>query len=112
MSSLLMEASHAPIAREPSGPPSATLNVDICGVPTKLLASAYSNRIFVVVTQQDNLGTLIQAFREDPIDSAGPGCYGTRILLGRRDDEALEVRARILPSLFPNVAKRHSCCAA
>lgn len=99
-----MEASHAPIGKEASGPPSATLDVDICGVPTKLMASAYSNRVFVVVTQRDNLGTLIQAFREDPVDSAGPGCYGTRVLLGRRDDEALEVRDGVFP---PAVSR---CC--
>jgi len=91
MSSLLMEAVHPGQGKEPTGPPSRSLEVDIGGVPTKLMASGYSNRIFVVVTQRDNFGTLIQATRDDAVEASGPGCYTTRVLLGRRDDEALEV---------------------
>lgn len=91
MSSLLLESAPAPQPRA-AGPSSATLEVEIGGRPTKLMLSAYSNRILAIVTQRENLGTLIHAFREDAVDAAGPGCYGTRVLLGRRDEETLEVR--------------------
>lgn len=70
------------------------------------MLSAYSNRILAIVTQRENLGTLIHAFREDAVDAAGPGCYGTRVLLGRRDEETLEVYARTLVEL---IHKSKSC---
>ncbi len=31
----------------------------VCGVPTKFMLSAYGNRLFVLVTQADNFGTLV-----------------------------------------------------
>ena len=35
----------------------------VCGVPTRFVMSAYSNRIMVVVTQADNMGTLVHRKR-------------------------------------------------
>ena len=32
----------------------------VCGVRTRFVLSAYSNRIMVVVTQTDNMGTLVR----------------------------------------------------
>ena len=85
-----------------AGPAHAAHDVEICGVPTKVALTAYSNRVFVVVTQTDNLGTLIAAERDLAIDPTCT-CYSTRVLLGRRDDETLEVYARTMVEL---VAKR------
>lgn len=31
----------------------------VCEVPTRFVISAYSNRVLVVVTQADNMGTLV-----------------------------------------------------
>ena len=31
----------------------------VCEVPTRFVISAYSNRVMVVVTQADNMGTLV-----------------------------------------------------
>mmetsp|Transcript_24238 Transcript_24238/g.80560 ORF Transcript_24238/g.80560 Transcript_24238/m.80560 type:complete len:129 (+) Transcript_24238:99-485(+) len=87
-------------AQQP-GPLSKSAEVCIGGVSTRLIATAYANRIFVVVSQRENLGTLISATRESATGLAsGPGCYSTRVLLGRRDDEALEVYARTLVELI------------
>ena len=80
--------------------------VSVCGVPTNLLAAEYSNRIFVLVSQAEHLGTLIHAWRDNPVDGAGGGStYSCRVLIGRRDDEALEAYARTLIELIG----RRSC---
>ena len=93
----------------------------VCGVPTKFALTLYSNRVFVVLTQTENLGTMvrallpssrrrcthnslsrcsqIQAHADSPLD-AGRTSYSTRVLFGRRDDEALEVYARTLVELI------------
>ena len=95
MSSLLEDSFiAAPTPGGAAGPAHAAHDVEICGVPTKIALTAYSNRVFVVVTQTDNLGTLIAAERDLAIDPTCT-CYSTRVLLGRRDDETLEcTRAR------------------
>ena len=103
MSSLLEDSFiAAPTPGGAAGPAHAAHDVEICGVPTKIALTAYSNRVFVVVTQTDNLGTLIAAERDLAIDPTCT-CYSTRVLLGRRDDETLEVYARTMVEL---VAKR------
>ena len=103
MSSLLEDSFiAAPTPGGAAGPAHAAHDVEICGEPTKIALTAYSNRVFVVVTQTDNLGTLIAAERDLAIDPTCT-CYSTRVLLGRRDDETLEVYARTMVEL---VAKR------
>ena len=88
-------------AQQP-GPLSKSAEVCIGGVSTRLIATAYANRIFVVVSQRENLGTLISATRESATGLAsGPGCYSTRVLLGRRDDEALEVLCATVRDTVP-----------
>jgi hypothetical protein len=119
---------------------------DVCGVPTRFVLSAYTNRNLVLVTQTDGMGTLVRAARarlfeppqrarenayrqrtphasltlvslpprmphhpprarqihaqaDNPID-ASSGSYSTRVLLGKRDDEVLEVYARTLVELI------------
>ena len=69
MSSLLEDSFiAAPTPGGAAGPAHAAHDVEICGVPTKIALTAYSNRVFVVVTQTDNLGTLIAAdhIRDEP----------------------------------------------
>ena len=34
---------------------------EICGVPTRFVLTAYANRISVIVTQTQNMGTLVRA---------------------------------------------------
>jgi proteasome assembly chaperone 3 len=95
---------------------------DVCGVPTKFVLTAYSNRIFVLVSQTDSMGTLVSPHRSShhapmppyslhscglqinaeadrPLDPTS-GSYTTRVLFGRRDDETLEVYARTLIELI------------
>jgi len=54
----------------------------------------------VVVSQTGTFGTLIHASRDNPVESCSASSYTTRILLGRRDDETLEVYARTLIELI------------
>lgn len=81
------------------GPTSRTHVASVCGVPTRFVLTAYTNRIFVVVTQTANMGTLIMAQNDSPLTPSST-CYSTRVLLGRRDDDALEAYARTLVELI------------
>lgn len=92
----------------------------ICGVPTRFVLSAYSNRTLVLVTQTSGMGTLVRRrppwsraralltcplraqihAQADNSINASSGTYTTRVLLGRRDDEVLEVYARTLVELI------------
>jgi hypothetical protein len=76
-----------------------SLESTVCGVPTRFELTAYTNRIFVVVTQTAGMGTLILAQKDSPMN-ASSSCYSTRIILGRRDDEMLEAYARTLVELI------------
>ena len=78
---------------------SKSLEAVVCGVPTQFVLTAYSNRIFVIVTQTQSMGTLIHAEADNPIEAAS-GSFSTRVLLGRRDDEVLEVYARTIIELI------------
>ena len=42
----------------------------------------------------------VHAQRDDPIDAGGECSYSTRVLLGRRDSDVLEVYARTLVELI------------
>mmetsp|Transcript_57483 Transcript_57483/g.132008 ORF Transcript_57483/g.132008 Transcript_57483/m.132008 type:complete len:130 (-) Transcript_57483:401-790(-) len=71
----------------------------VCGVETNMLVTAYSNRFFVHISQNENFGTLIHSWRDNPVEGACSS-FSTRVLLGRRDDETLEVYARTLIELI------------
>ena len=71
----------------------------VCGVPTRFVLTLYANRIFVIITQTQNLGTLIMAEADDPMNVAGTS-YSTRVVVGRRDDDVLEAYARTLVELM------------
>merc|ERR1712196_347953 len=90
-----------------SVPPTRVHEAEVCGVPTRFVMTAYSNRIMVVITQTNNMGTLVHAERDSPLD-ANSNSYTTRVLLGRRDDEVLEVYARTLIEL---ISKRTGAAA-
>ena len=80
-------------------PRTATHETTVCGVLTRFVLTAYSNRIFVVVSQTQNMGTLIHASADNPIDAA-TGSFTTRVLIGKRDDDHLEVYARAMCELI------------
>ena len=105
-------------------PPTRAFEAEIGGVRTQFVLTAYTNRIMVVVTQSQNMGTLvhaptvvvlaalvsqpcsalasrrqIMACADDPLNPTGTS-YSTRVLVGRRDDEALEAYARTLMELI------------
>ena len=99
MSSLLEDSFvAAPTPGGAAGPAHAAHDVEICGVPTKIALWSSAEAREVWVTQTDNLGTLIAAERDLAIDPTCT-CYSTRVLLGRRDDETLEVYARTMVEL-------------
>merc|ERR1711908_159255 len=79
--------------------PSVEWQSDVCGTSTKFVLTRYSNRVFAVVTQADNFGTLIHCDRDNPMDHENT-TYTVRVLLGRRDNETNEVYARTLCELI------------
>ena len=44
----------------------------VCEVPTRFVISAYSDRVMIVVTQADNMGTLVSAAAKASARVAGP----------------------------------------
>lgn len=80
-------------------PPSRSFEAELCGVRTHFVLTSYANRIFIVVTQTPNMGTLIVATADDPLNATGKS-YSTRVLLGKRDDEVLEAYARTMVELI------------
>ena len=67
-------------------------NVCVMEVPTDIVCTAYSDRIFVVITQINKFGTLIQAEAETKAD--GGKIYQISTLMGKRDDPLLHIYAR------------------
>ena len=41
-------------------PPSKSFEATLCGVRTQFVLTAYANRVFVIVTQTQNVGTLVR----------------------------------------------------
>lgn len=80
-------------------PPTRVHEATVCGVPTRFVLTAYSNRIMVVVTQTKNMGTLLLAQNDNPTNPSN-ACYSVRVLLGKRDDEDVEAYARTLIELI------------
>lgn len=67
---------------------------DIEGQPTQFLLSAYADRVMVVVTQLESLGAVLHAQKESVL--GGGSTYRVDMLLGGREDPALELCARQL----------------
>ena len=80
-------------------PRTSTHEALCCGVPTRFVLTAYTNRIMVVVTQTQNMGTLLMASADDPLNPTN-GAFSVRVLLGRREDDDLEAYARSMIELI------------
>ena len=82
----------------------------MCGRETEIFTTVYSDRVMVIVTQMNKMGTMISAWEESSL--AGSTTFCTRVLLGKRDDPALTICARqvrnpqIALTCFPS---RHAC---
>ena len=68
------------------------------GVKTNILCQSFTDRHFVLITQNCKVGTLIQAWAEDV--PSGGYTFHTQTLLGRRDDP-------LLSGLVSFVAQQH-----
>lgn len=80
-------------------PPTRAHDAIICGVPTHFVLTRYSNRIMVVASQTDNMGTIITAHADNFVDAVHSS-YSTRVLIGKRDDPHLEAYARTLVEMI------------
>ena len=54
---------YPPLSHQPGLLRSAAHESVVCGTPTRFVLSAYANRIMVVVTQTNNMGTLVRRHR-------------------------------------------------
>lgn len=61
-------------------------------VHTDIVCTAYADRIFVVITQINKFGTIIQADSESKAD--GEKIYQISTVMGKRDDPLLHIYAR------------------
>ncbi|TFJ80293.1 hypothetical protein NSK_008436 [Nannochloropsis salina CCMP1776] len=83
-----------------SGPPEASTyheTKEINGVLTDVAIFNFSDRIFLVISQNARFGTVISAKADDSV--ARPGAapsFDVSVLLGRRDDPLLLIYARQL----------------
>ena len=57
---------YPPLSHQPGLLRSAAHESVVCGTPTRFVMSAYANRIMVVVTQTNNMGTLVRRRRQPP----------------------------------------------
>ena len=73
---------------------SSQSSCDIEGQATQFLLSAYADRVLVVVTQLESLGAVLHAQKETVL--GGGSTYRVDMLLGGREDPALELCARQL----------------
>mmetsp|Transcript_18295 Transcript_18295/g.29175 ORF Transcript_18295/g.29175 Transcript_18295/m.29175 type:complete len:135 (+) Transcript_18295:127-531(+) len=74
--------------------------VTINGVLTDLVLTAYSNKVFIIATQNGKCGTLVTAERDTKSLSAGATSkdvtYSTKTLIGKREDPYISLLARNL----------------
>jgi proteasome assembly chaperone 3 len=66
--------------------------VEIDGIRTEILCTAFLDRVFVLITQINKVGTVISAWADPKSD--GGYLFHTEVLLGRRDDPLLTIYAR------------------
>lgn len=70
----------------------------INGIHTDVVVQAFTDRIFVTITQLNKIGSLLYATSED--DSSGGKSFDVQVLMGRRDDPLLVLYARQLIEQF------------
>lgn len=62
----------------------------VCGVPTQVVCTAFSNHILVVVTQFGKMGTLVSLEPSNVTNDISKPVLTTKVLLGQ--DEVIELR--------------------
>ena len=74
----------------------------IGGVHTNVVVSEFENKLFIVVSQLERLGTLVELTRERENfdDGCAPPTFNTKVLLGK-DDPLTHVMARNIVSKIP-----------
>eukprot|EP00164_Ancoracysta_twista_P006385 GFYU01008879.1.p1 GENE.GFYU01008879.1~~GFYU01008879.1.p1 ORF type:complete len:121 (-),score=6.03 GFYU01008879.1:30-392(-) len=79
--------------------PIKQLGADIEGVPTKFVLQSYSDRLFLIVTQFDKIGSMLEGSKAQ--SAQGNDTYIVNTLLGdRAGDEFYSVLARRLTEAF------------
>ena len=63
------------------------------GVVTTIVLSSYQDRHFLLITQTGKFGSLLTSWCEDRLDGSSK-LYKSHVLLGKRDDELLNVFAK------------------
>lgn len=58
-----------------------------------VVSEEYADRVMVVVSQLNKMGTVLEAWSE-PRSEPGGLLYQTRVLMGKRDDPLLHIYAR------------------
>ena len=47
----------------------------VCGVPTRFVLTRYTNRLFIVASQTDNMGTLVRGQHRPKEEADARGCH-------------------------------------
>jgi hypothetical protein len=59
-----------------------------------IVFNEYDDRYFVIITQLNKIGTLVEASAEDSIMREGALSYNISTLIGKRDDVLIDIYAR------------------
>eukprot|EP01112_Ceratiomyxa_fruticulosa_P007464 TRINITY_DN1940_c0_g1_i3.p1 TRINITY_DN1940_c0_g1~~TRINITY_DN1940_c0_g1_i3.p1 ORF type:complete len:150 (-),score=25.44 TRINITY_DN1940_c0_g1_i3:148-597(-) len=95
----LSEGKHHPVQ-------SKLVAAKINGIHTEIVLNVYSDQIFVIITQNQKLGTLICANKVDgDLTPSGTPNYSMYTVLGKRDDTISEIYARQLVQFVGNTDK-------
>lgn len=78
--------------------------VELDGIKTEILCSSFTDRIFIIITQIDKVGTLLNAWTEEKAD--GGKLFLVSTLMGKRDDPLLTIFARQLIEQLSNVTSK------
>lgn len=80
---------------------------EINGIPTDVTIINYSDRVFLVISQNSRFGTLISAKADDSLTQPGAApSFDVNVLLGRRDDPLLLIYARQLVEAISKSSSR------
>eukprot|EP00747_Dinoflagellata_sp_TGD_P168306 gnl/TRDRNA2_/TRDRNA2_194379_c0_seq1.p1 gnl/TRDRNA2_/TRDRNA2_194379_c0~~gnl/TRDRNA2_/TRDRNA2_194379_c0_seq1.p1 ORF type:complete len:161 (+),score=28.69 gnl/TRDRNA2_/TRDRNA2_194379_c0_seq1:68-550(+) len=83
---------------QPKGPQSLQFQADIGGVATDFVVTDFGSRLFVVITQNAKLGSLIEASALQQLED-GERTFEVRVLFGDRRQEHYRAYARALIEL-------------
>ncbi len=78
--------------------------VECDGITTEILSCSFDDRLFVLITQIDKVGSLLTAWSDSKSD--GGYMYHINTILGKRDDPLLTIYARqIMEKISPHTRK-------